>query len=466
MLKLEQIINLSIINQKSIKQFLNTKVLIVGLGKTGIAAARLLSKLGCKITVSESRNISEIGSALQEIKDIGICLEPGGHQEKTFLGIDWILLSPGVPMNIPPLVKARLRGIPILSDIEFAYQITNLPIAAVTGTNGKTTTTMLLGEILKKGGKFPFVGGNIGVPILEAFITQQNYDLLVLEVSSFQLEAVTKFSPYIGIILNLTPDHMDRYLDIEEYKQAKTRILSKQTEKDYIILNAQDIWVKSLASICKAQVYFIDNKRLTSKGAGLREDHIIIRDKNTDIDLGACKDMGLKGIHNIENMMAASLAAYLLGATESATSETLKIFRGLPHRLEKVMDIRGVHFINDSKGTNVGAVIKAIESVDTPIILIAGGQDKGCDFKPLIPLIRKKLRAVFLIGEAKSKIGNCLKDYIEVRESGTLKDAVTDAYKMARAGDTVLLSPGCASFDMFRDYQDRGEQFKKIIMGL
>jgi len=460
------VMNKAMVDDRSIEKYKNTKVLIVGFGRTCISAARFLSGIGCKINISDHRKVSELTGPLQSLKDMEINLEFGQHNEKTFLSNDWILVSPGVPMNIQPLVKARSKGIPILSDIELAYQITGLPIIAVTGTNGKTTTTTLLGEILQNAGKKVFIGGNIGVPVLDAFLQGHLYELLILEVSSFQLEGTTTFNPFIGIILNITPDHLDRYTDMEEYKLAKKRLLCNQTERDFALLNALDPWVSSLARGCKSDIYFFDTGGAVSKGAGINDSHVIIKDNAEQIDLGIYKQMGLKGNHNLENIMAASLAAYLIGTPKEIIAKTLREFRGLPHRLEMVRDIKGITFIDDSKGTNVGALIKAIESLDTPIILIAGGQAKGGDFSPLRELARQRIRGAFLIGEARSKIADILRDYTTVLESEDFRSAITDAYRFAKPGETVLLSPGCASFDMFEDYKDRGEQFKRIVMEL
>lgn len=451
-------------DKKKADRFKGTNVLVVGLARTGIAAARFLSELGCRITISERRGIKEAEDALQEIKDVDVQLEFGGHKEGTFLDKDWILVSPGIPMNIPPLEKARAKGIPVLSDIELAFQITSVPILAITGTNGKTTTTALLGEIFSNAGKGVFVGGNIGTPILNAFEQDQGFEFFVIEVSSFQLEGVKDFAPHIAVILNLTPDHLDRYSSMAEYQEAKARILKAQTRLDYAILNAQDPWLCNMADVGKADTYFFDNKQPVSRGAGLRGGDIIIQDRGKQINIGPARQMGLKGVHNLDNMMAACLAAYLSGISEDVIMGTLKDFKGLPHRLEKVRELNGIQFINDSKGTNIGAVIKAIESIDTPVILIAGGRNKGGDFGLLAQWIKEKTKAVFLIGEARAEIANSLKNYTEVNESEDLRSAVIGAYRKAKPGDTVLLSPGCASFDMFKDYCDRGEKFKRIVM--
>ncbi|MGA1789973.1 MAG: UDP-N-acetylmuramoyl-L-alanine--D-glutamate ligase [bacterium] len=446
--------------------FPDADVLVVGFANTGIAAARFLAKHGCRVTISERKPVTELQVDLHELEEMGVHWEFGGHKEKTFLDKDWILVSPGVPMDVSPLVKARARGIPILSDIELAFRISKVPILAVTGTNGKTTTTTLLGEILKAGGKRTFVGGNIGTPILEAFDHDADYDFIVAEVSSFQLEGVVDFAPHIAIILNLTPDHLNRYPGMKEYKEAKERIVKQQTSEDYAILNARDPWVYGLAEKCFGTAYLFDSERHVTKGAEISEGHVIIHDQYKEVDLGAVEGMGLYGSHNLENIMAASLAAYLVGVSDQDIRAVLRDFKGLPHRLERVGEINGVRFVNDSKGTNVGAVIKALESIDAPIILIAGGQDKGGDFSALSQLVRNKVEAICLIGEARAKIAHALAEYTRIIESEDLRSAIHESYRMAKPGDTVLLSPGCASFDMFKDYKDRGEQFKKMLMEL
>jgi len=288
----------------------------------------------------------------------------------------------------------------------------------------------------------------------------------VAEVSSFQLEGAVDFAPHIAIILNLTPDHLDRYPGIKEYQEAKERILKHQTSNDYAILNARDPWVYNLAEKCFSTAYLFDNERHVTKGAEISEGHVIIHDQYKEVDLGAVEGMGLYGNHNLENIMAASLAAYLVGVPDQDIREVLRDFKGLPHRLERIEEIKGIRFINDSKGTNVGAVIKALESIDPPIILIAGGQDKGGDFTALSQLVRNKVEALCLIGEARAKIANSLSEYTQIIESEDLRSAIHEAYGMAKPGHTVLLSPGCASFDMFKDYKDRGEQFRKMVMEL
>jgi len=441
-------------------------VLIVGCATTGLAAIRFLTGHGCRVTVSESRQFAACEGALRDLDTTNVQWEFGGHQEKTFVDKDWILVSPGVPMDIPPLQKARAKGIPIVSDIELAFRLTATPMIAITGTNGKTTTTTLAGEILQADGKRAFVGGNIGTPILDSIDGEGEYEYLVAEVSSFQLEGVSAFAPHIAIILNLTPDHLDRYPGIEEYQEAKAQILRQQTTGDYAILNAGDPWVAGLAKGCAAQVYLFDTGRPVARGAMPRDGRLIIRDQRTELDLGPIEGMGLTGGHNLENMMAASLAAYLAGVSVESIRRVLRDFKGLPHRLEMVRDIKGIRFINDSKGTNVGSVQKAIEAIPAPILLIAGGQAKGCDFSSIAPLIKEKVRAAFLIGEAQEAIARNWGGSTRIFASADLRSAVEHAYNMAQPGDTILLSPGCASFDMFKDYKDRGNQFKTIVMGL
>ncbi|MGA1843259.1 MAG: UDP-N-acetylmuramoyl-L-alanine--D-glutamate ligase [bacterium] len=441
-------------------------VLIVGCAVTGLAAIRFLTERGCRVTVSESKQRSECEGALRNLDTRDVQWEFGGHQEKTFVDQDLILVSPGVPMNIPPLVKASAQGIPVVSDIELAFQLTATPMIAITGTNGKTTTTTLVGEILHADNKKAFVGGNIGTPILDSIHEGNEYDYLVAEVSSFQLEGVSTFAPHIAVILNLTPDHLDRYPGIAAYQEAKARILRHQAAGDYAILNGGDPWVAGLAKGCAAKVYLFDTCRPVTRGAMIGEGRMIVRDNDSELDLGPVQGMGLTGSHNLENMMAASLAAYCAGVSVESIRQVLRDFKGLSHRLETVGNIGGITFINDSKGTNVGSVQKALDAVPAPILLIAGGQAKGCDFTSLAPLVKDKVRAVFLIGEAQAAIAQAWGTSTRIVAAADLRSAVEDAYKMAQPGDTILLSPGCASFDMFKDYKDRGNQFKTIVMEL
>lgn len=440
------------------------KILVVGIAKTGLACVRFLKSKGAIVTTSEIKKEDEMKDIIEELKDLDIMMEWGGHRTETFLSQDMIVVSPGVDLNIEPIRQAMKKGIKVISEIELAYHFIDSPIIAITGTNGKTTTTTLLGEILREDGKKVGVGGNVGEPLI-LFTDGNRWEVLVVEISSFQLEAIEKFRPNISILLNITEDHLDRYERYLDYIEAKKRIFMNQGPDDIAILNYDDpVVIESSRGINSKKVFFSLKKRL-EEGAFSDGEYIYLKLYGNE-EVFPLKKTNLKGIHNVENMMAALLGAKIFGCKSETIKTVLSRFKGLEHRLEFVSEINGIKFYNDSKGTNVGSVVKSIQSFSEPLILIAGGRDKRGDLSPLKDLIKKKVKSLILIGEARERMAKELGDLTETFIANSLEEAVNIAFKGAERGDVVLLSPGCSSFDMFRDYKERGMVFKDLVYKL
>ncbi len=438
------------------------KVLVVGLARTGIATAKFLKEKGSLVTVTEMRPREEMREAVEELAEMDITTEWGGHQAETFLKPDLIVVSPGVDLNIQPIQRALQKGVRLISEIELAFQFIDVPIIAVTGTNGKTTTTLLLGEMLKEDGRKVGVGGNVGEPLILFADGKSGWEVLVVEISSFQLEAIEHFRPKISILLNITEDHLDRYPSYSEYIQAKLRIFSNQNSGDTAVLNRDDPTVMQYGEKVKARKVFFSLKEKLREGVYSNGGTITLARAGAEEKYSLAK-APLKGIHNVENMMAALTAARTFGCSKKAIQSTLNRFKGLEHRVEFVREIGGVRFYNDSKGTNVGSVVKSLQGFSEPVILIAGGKDKNGDLSPLEELIRKRVRHLILIGEAKERMNRELGGLTDTVMAKTMEDAVRLAHKKANSGEVVLLSPACSSFDMFKDYKQRGRVFKEAV---
>lgn len=441
-------------------------VLVVGLGRSGVAASRLLARNGARVTATDNKVFDALSAEAKGLLPLGVSIEAGGHKPETFLSADLIILSPGVPVDITPLVKAKEGGIKIISEIEMAWRFLNAPVIAITGSNGKSTTTTLIGEILKAKGDKVFVGGNLGTPLTEYVLSDGGSDCIVAEVSSFQLETIENFRPAISVLLNISPDHLDRYHDIKEYQEAKFRIFENQGPGNFAIINGDEPWSVDLQKRIKSEVILFSRKRRVERGLYTEGGWIVSAVDHCEGKICKISEIGIRGLHNLENSMAAATAALLRGCSQETIASTLKKFSGLEHRLEFVREIGGVKYINDSKGTNVGAVIKSVEGFDEPLLLIAGGRDKGSDFSPLRPLVKAKVRRLILIGEAKEKIGAAVGDLTTTVYSDSLEEAVHIAFREAVKGDVVLLSPACASFDMFQNFEERGRRFKEIVWKL
>jgi len=447
--------------------FSGKKILVVGLGKTGLALTEYLKRQGSRVLVSDSRSREELEPLRPSDPEATPpwFIEGGGHTVDFFLQADLILVSPGIPLELLPLKAAGEKGIPIWGELELFSRVCRTPIIAVTGTNGKTTTTALINEMLLEAGFSTFLGGNIGRPLVEYLLNGQDKDFVVAEISSFQLDTTRHFCPRVGLLLNITEDHLDRYPDFQGYIHSKAGLFRNQGEQDAAVLNWDDPLVRGVGEALKGPVYYFSRTEPLSRGAYLDQDRLRLNltGPPESYDLQA---FPLPGVHNRENALAAVLGARLLGAAPEAVQRALERFQGFRHRLEWVAEVRGIQFFDDSKGTNVGAVVKALEGFSRPVILIAGGRDKGGDYGPLKGLVREKVKALILIGEAREKMREQLGDLTPTELADSLETAVFRSFRQGEPGDVVLLSPGCSSFDMFRDYAQRGEVFQQAVKAL
>jgi UDP-N-acetylmuramoylalanine--D-glutamate ligase len=438
------------------------KVMVLGLARTGSETARFLASQGAEVIVSDVRSAQELKQEMATLAGLPIGYQLGGEEPSWVAGFDYVIPSPGVPMGNPLLREAIKRGSSVLSEIELAARFLRAPLIAITGTNGKSTTTTLIGEILKAGGSHVFVGGNLGKPMIG--FAGGEWDWGVVEISSFQLEWVEEFRPRIAILLNLTEDHLDRYPSFAAYCQAKERIFAAQNEDDIAILNRDDPRVWAMRERIRARVKSIGFSEVR-QGVFARADEIVWRDGSNE-ETFALQRVRIQGVHNVENLMAAITAAKSAGISQAVIQPTIEAFPGLEHRLEFVREKDGVRYFNDSKGTNVGAVAKSLASFSGPVILLAGGVDKGGGYAVLQEGIKKKVRRLVLFGAAKEIIAKALGHLTETVILESLEAAVRDAAKHARRGDVVLLSPACSSFDMFRNYAERGKAFKSLVRAL
>jgi UDP-N-acetylmuramoylalanine--D-glutamate ligase len=438
------------------------KVLVVGLARTGVATTKFLKAKGSIVSTTEMKPKEEMQEAVQELEGMNLQMEWGGHQAGTFLQQDLIVLSPGVDLKIDPIQAAWKKGIQVISEIELASRFIHIPIIAVTGTNGKTTTTLLVGEMLIQDGKKVGVGGNVGDPLILFAEGGDRWEVLVAEISSFQLEGIADFRPKISVLLNITEDHLDRYDRYEDYIEAKFRIFINQNSRDVAVLNKDDPIVMGFEKEVRAKKILFSMKEKLQEGAYSNGRDVILKLGGREEHYSLTQTR-LKGIHNVENIMAALTAARTFGCAKEAAEAVLERFEGLEHRLEFVREIEGVRFYNDSKGTNVGSVVKSLQSFSEPVILIAGGKDKNGDLSPLRELIRGRVRRLILIGEAKERMNRELGGVTGTAMVKTLEEAVHLAYESANKGDVVLLSPACSSFDMFKDYKERGKVFKEAV---
>jgi UDP-N-acetylmuramoylalanine--D-glutamate ligase len=445
-------------------------VLVVGLGKSGVASALFLKAHGARVTVSDTKSGDELRNEIPVLLDHGITVETGGHGERTFRGQDLIVVSPGVPIDAPPLVQARGLGASVIGEIELAAQFLPGPIVAITGSNGKTTTTTLVGEILTAGGFPTLVGGNIGTPAISLAERAEAETVAVLEISSFQLETVRTFRPKVAVVLNVTPDHLDRHRTFEIYANAKARIFENQQGSDFAVLNADDPTCLAMAPRTRAQVFWFSRQKEVEQGAWVRDANIVFRDAKRQREVLQVAEIPLKGAHNLENVLAAVCAGMVMGCAPDKIRDAVRNFRAVEHRLEFVATINGIDYYNDSKATNVDATIKALESFPANIHLILGGKDKGSDYTVLNDLLRKRVKRVYTIGAAAAKIESQIvsskEGGPEVVHSQTLENAIRSAHAAAKPGDIVLLAPACASFDQFKNYEHRGQMFKEIVKTL
>jgi UDP-N-acetylmuramoylalanine--D-glutamate ligase len=500
------------------------RVLVVGLGKSGLAAARFLKKRGARVTVSDARPstlIAELPTLLAE----GIMVESGSHGVLTFRRQDLIVVSPGVPMDVPEIAQARAMGVEIIGEMELGFQFLQAEVIAITGSNGKTTTTTLVGEILKAAGVKTLVGGNIGRPVVDLAeesmeiggdaqgeagpsplaqddkpkelrsdeanadssaalrndkqeglrndkqdgVAQSNKDVwAVLEVSSFQLETIETFKPRIAMVLNITPDHLDRHGSFAVYAAMKARITENQAADDFLVLNAEDVKAQGVAAKTRAQIYWFSGKRRIKQGAFVHGDGIyfVAREGGEAEPVMPLSEIPLVGAHNVENVLAATCAARLAGVEASVIRAVVRGFKAVEHRLEFVRELEGVRYFNDSKATNVDATVKAIEAFEGGVWLILGGKDKDSDYATMAALLPERVKGVITIGTAAEKIERQLAGVVKIERAETMERAVPLVRSLARSGDVVLLAPACASFDQFENYGHRGRVFKELVQGL
>ena len=439
---------------------------VLGAGESGVGTAILGIQEGYKVFVSDFGGIKE--KYKDVLEHFGINWEEHKHSEDILLKADLVMKSPGIPDTAPIVQKLSAKGIPVISEIEFAARFTDATIIGITGSNGKTTTTMLTYHLLKAGGLNVGMAGNIGDSFAK-MVAEEDYDHYVLEISSFQLDGIADFRPHIAVITNITPDHLDRYeYRMEKYVQSKFRITENQLATDFFIYDADDEEIlKALQNIpVKAKMLPFSLTQNFAEGAEIENENIKINTPHNSLEMST-DIVALQGKHNLKNTMAASMVANLMGIRDDVIRKSISNFQGAPHRLEPILKIHHVNYINDSKATNVNATYYALESMTSPTVWIVGGQDKGNDYSALMPLVREKVKAIVCLGldntKLKEAFGNVVEPFVE---TFAMSEAVKVAYKIAERGDTVLLSPACASFDLFKNYEDRGEQFKEAIKQL
>lgn len=444
----------------------NKKVLVVGLGKSGVSAAMFLHQIGAKVTATDIQPANKLIGAMQALRGLPIHLCLGEHPMHLFAEADLIVLSPGVPLALEPLKRAMNRGIAVVAEVELASWFLQDTIIGITGSNGKTTTTALTAYLLARSGRNAEACGNIGKPLIDMIPTTSSERILVVELSSFQLETIDRFHPHIATVLNVTPDHMDRYSDLESYKQAKLNIFKNQINEDFLVINADEENADEILHAGSGTPFYFSSEKTVEKGAYLEKGWLVWREGKKKTKLLPASEINLPGPHNLSNSMAAAAMALIMGGSSESVADGLKEFQPLEHRLEPVTEIDGVQYINDSKATNVESAAVAIRSFDQPLIVILGGLDKGSDFTGLNPLLKEKARLVLLIGSAAEKIEHSLDEKIPSQICPSLENAVTTAHREAARGDIVLLAPACASFDMFDNYEHRGREFKRLVWRL
>ena len=453
------------------KELKDKRVLVVGLAKSGVSLVRFLKEQGAQVTVSDHKSKAELSASLEQVADLDLQYDLGGHTPKVFLSQELIVLSPGVPTNLKIFDYARSNGVQVTGEFEFATWFIHEPVVAVTGTNGKSTTCKLIELFLQESGTKAWLGGNYGDPLIEYVRRGEKAGTVVAEVSSFQLEHSDRFTPQNIVFTNLAENHQDRYRSMEDYVNAKRRIFHNTNQATTSILNADDNAVVELArdpAVQRGRIFYFSRKAtlepqiMTIGGAVTIKDEVRVR-RGPEIEYYTVKNMKMRGKHSIDNVMAAILAAREHGAEHDAIQRVIDTFPGMAHRLEYVRRVGGVEFFNDSKATNVHAVSRALDAFDENLILIMGGKDTNLSYEPLRDAVRRKVKNLILVGEAKERINRDLGDFSETFLIGTFEEAVLIAYQKSRIGDTVLLSPGCSSFDMFDSYEERGNYFKEIV---
>jgi UDP-N-acetylmuramoylalanine--D-glutamate ligase len=446
----------------------NKRVLVVGLGKSGLSAAMFLRGQGARVTVSDTRSAVALAKEIPALLEAGIMVESGGHGLLTFRRQDLIVISPGVPMDTPEVKQVVAFGLPVIGELELASRYLQGQVVAITGSNGKTTTTTLVGKIFADARVPTLVGGNIGLPVIDLVAKSATETVSVLEVSSFQLETVEEFRPWIAVILNITPDHLDRHGSFESYVAAKERIFARQDANDFLVLNADDRVTQMGAARAKSEVFWFSGTKAVRRGAFVRDGVIVWVEKEGGVTepVMPVSEIPLKGAHNVENVLAAVCAARLAKIPAESVRASVAGFRAVEHRLELVRKLNEVEFYNDSKATNVDAAMKAVASFAGGVHLILGGKDKDSDYGVMADQLKKRVKVVYTVGSAAEKIERQLHGVVKIVSAQTIESAVVEAAKAAAPGDVVLLSPACSSFDQFENYEHRGRVFRQSVMEL
>ena len=444
-------------------EFQGKRVTVVGLARSGVAACKVLVARGATVLATEQAPAEKLRVDLSDLERLGVRLETGGHTPESILGADLLVVSPGVDLRLPLFARARATGIPMWSEVELAYRLTTARFLAVTGTNGKSTTTSLLGAMVEAAGLPGVVAGNIGTALCEVVPALTSSHWVVAELSSFQLETIVEFRPHVAVLLNLAPDHLDRYDSVEDYYAAKARIFLNQTADDFAVLNADDPLVVTSAQGIRSRLRLFSRLRTVGDGSFLRGDRLVVRREGRTEPVCETSTIRIQGVHNVENSLAAAAAASAIGVPVGAMASALAGFPGLPHRLEFVAEVDGVRYVNDSKGTNVNSVWYALQSFDEPIVLLLGGRDKGNDYSLLKEPVQKKVRAIVALGESADTVVENFKHLTRVVKVTSMDGAVGQAERLAQRGDVVLLSPACSSFDWFENYEHRGRVFKELV---
>jgi len=444
-------------------------IVVAGAARSGIAAAQFLLTQGARVILTDKKNRSELESDIAPLLDLAahsgeLVLELGGHRNETFAACAFVVVSPGMPLALPIFEISRKAGIPIIAEVELAYRHLKGKIIGITGSNGKTTTTTLVSDLLTGAGLRGFAAGNIGTPLISLAAGSSSEDIYAVELSSFQLEGIQKFKPFIASILNLTPDHMDRYSGFEDYIAAKQRVFMNQDRSDFAVLNADDARTAAMQTTIRARPLMFSRSKTMDSGTFVRNGRVIFRHEESENDLFDLNAISLKGTHNLENVLAACTMAILAGAPPESLEKSVRRFKGVEHRIEFVTELNGVQYFNDSKATNVDATVKSIEAFPGNILLIAGGRDKAGDFTVLKSLVHERVKHLIVIGEAAGKIRKALSDATDVSEAPSMQEAVSICRQLACPGDVVLLAPACASFDMFQNYEHRGRVFKEAVL--
>lgn len=453
-------------------EYSGKRIVVIGMARTGLAVAEVLRDFGASVVLYDRKTESALGEAYENARELGVELHPGSNNID-LTGVDLIVPSPGVPAGMSVFAEARAKGIDVISEIELAYRISRAPIIATTGTNGKTTTTVLIGSIMKADGRDTYIAGNvvagdIRLPLITAAAKAREDSVIVAEISTFQLEWISDFRPKIALLLNVSSDHMDRHASIEEYAGLKARIFENQGDSDFSVINAENKFTASLADKIGGHVLQFARKSEVSDGGFVRGDDLVVRIGGRETVVCTRSDIPLRGEHNVENVLAASCAAIAFGVKPQSIVSAVRAFKPVEHRLEPVTRINGVEYINNSMCTNVDAAVKSIEAIDEPQVIIAGGKDKGSDYAPLGEAFTRKAKHVVLIGADAGLIQKAADDagFKAISHASSMRNAVYMARSLAEPGDVVVLTPGCASFDMFSSFEDRGLQFKQAVREL